>query len=166
MTKLYGSPSLAHGVAGLQQWAVRALPSQHFAHAITAVMFLPQAPLAAVLPPYVIAAAYGASNYAAAHLAGQPLWQSYGARAHAALIRNRQKALLLSAQFEVSLGFYLIVLLLTPQRAVLVTYFMVGPGAGAGVGGQAGPHQLVLAWATYGWWCAPGCFPHAPKSKP
>jgi hypothetical protein len=102
---------------------VRALPSQHFAFAITALMFLPVPPIAAVLPPYIIAAAYVVSNYGAAHFSGTPLWRAYGARAHAFLSGNRQQALLLSAQMEVSLGAYLVFLAFTPRRALLVTYF-------------------------------------------
>jgi hypothetical protein len=125
LSKQHGALPL--NLQGLQLWAVRALPSTNFAFAITALMFLTAPPVSALLPPYVIAAAYSAAGHAAAHHRDHPLWRSHGARAHAYLTANRQAALQLSAQLELSLGFFMLVSLLFPSRQLILTFFVVRP---------------------------------------
>jgi len=130
------SGSFPLNLQGLQQFAARALPSQHFTYAITALMFISNPPVTVLLLPYVVLAAYGVSAYCAAHFATHPLWQQKGARVHDYLIANRVKALSLNAQFEVSLGFNMLVLLFTQNRNFILTFFVVSLWVGWGVGGS------------------------------
>ncbi|KAI8474982.1 MAG: hypothetical protein J3K34DRAFT_517830 [Monoraphidium minutum] len=122
LTKQVGP--LPAGLQALQQWAVRALPSTHFSYAVTALMFLTGAPVSAVLPPFAILALYSATSHAAARHAGHPLWASRGAALHAYLTANRQKALHLAAQLEISLGVTMVVKLLFPGRSFILTLFV------------------------------------------
>ena len=124
LNKLYGTPAAA-SLPALQAWAARALPAPQFSRAMAALMFVGVAPpVTVLLPPYAVAAAYGAAEFAAA----QPGWGAAGAaaaRARAWLAARRPRALLLVAQLDVALGFYMVARLFTPHRALLVTYFVV-----------------------------------------
>jgi hypothetical protein len=133
---------------GLQQWAVRALPSQQFNYAVTCLMFLSPPPVTLLLLPYIILAVYGAMAHAAARYSGHPLWRERGAPLWTYLQANRAKALALNAQFEVSLGFYMVFLCFTPNRALLVTFFVVSWGGASPPGWLCGRACRSRRWST------------------
>lgn len=113
-------------------------------------MFLTGPAITAVLPPFVILAAYSAAAHAAAHYHGHPLWASQGARLHAALLRNRQRAMHLAAQLEVTLGFWMVLMLLVPsRRSFILTFFVVSSDTRASgrASPAAGPQLIACARA-------------------
>lgn len=57
-----------------------------------------------LLAPFVVLAAYGAMAYCAANYSGHELWRARGARVHAYMLANRQKALQLNAQVGLWVG--------------------------------------------------------------
>lgn len=84
-------PLQAANFQGVKQWLARATPTQNFSYAMTALIFLSTAPATALLPSYIILAAYGVTAYGQAHFGAHPLWRQYGARINTFLSANRQK---------------------------------------------------------------------------
>ncbi|KIY99376.1 hypothetical protein MNEG_8583 [Monoraphidium neglectum] len=121
---------------------------------MTALLFLTGPSVSAVLPPYVVLALYSATAHAAARHAGHPLWVSHGARLHRYLTANRQRALSLVAQLEVTLGFYMVAMLLTSNRSFVLTYFVWQQLRSRYWNPESGPYHRAV-WQAIGQLSAP-----------
>ncbi|GLC36815.1 hypothetical protein PLESTB_000780100 [Pleodorina starrii] len=104
-------------------WVQRVMPTSDFLQLITAFSFSAQPPLMLVAAPLLVLAAYHAAAYCAAHFAGQPLWQRFGSRVHAVMLRKQADALMLNACCEVGTAGVLLLQLLTPARSLLTLMF-------------------------------------------
>ncbi|KAG2454697.1 hypothetical protein HYH02_000534 [Chlamydomonas schloesseri] len=122
---------LQHGLPSVRPWSMamawvqRVIPTADFLQLLVAFSFSAAPPMVLVAAPILVLAAYHAAAYVAAHHSGHPLWQRYGARVHAVMLRRQADAVLLNAACEVATGFMLVLHLLTPARSFLTLVFYV-----------------------------------------
>ncbi|PNW86880.1 hypothetical protein CHLRE_02g099650v5 [Chlamydomonas reinhardtii] len=122
---------LQHGLPSFRPWSMamawvqRVIPTADFLQLLVAFSFSAAPPMVLVAAPILVLAAYHAAAYVAAHHSGHPLWQRYGARLHAVMLRRQSDAVLLNAACEVATAFMLVMHLLTPARSFLTLIFYV-----------------------------------------
>lgn len=120
LVKQYGLPGLP--LARLKDWGMRALPSTDAHYLSLSLLFLPQPPAAMLVVPLLVLAVYYVATLSGVMFGGAPWWRKWGRPYHQWLASHQQKALLINAYAEVGLGFLLLVQLLTPARAMLLTF--------------------------------------------
>lgn len=121
----------AHGwpagwtLSAIQQWLMRVVPTsdaQYFLLAFAAAGN--SKPVTAVLPPFLVLAAYQLAHFLASSFGSHPLWQRHGVHLYRQMQAKQQVALAFNAQSEIMLGFLLLLGLPFPGRAPMLAFMV------------------------------------------
>ena len=118
----------AHGLPqswsldAIKAWLMRVMPTSDMQYFLLAFAAAPNRPVTALLPPFMVLAAYNLAAFLSEACAGQPLWQQHGAPLYRKMQAKQQQALAFVAQAEIMLGFTMLVGLLLPGRAPMFTF--------------------------------------------
>jgi hypothetical protein len=96
---------------------MRVVPTSDGQYFLLAFAAAGNKPITAVLPPFVVLAAYQLAHFLQEVAGRHPLWQRHGVHVYRAMQAKQQAALAFNAQSEIGLGFMLILMLPFPGRA-------------------------------------------------
>jgi hypothetical protein len=112
----HGMPA-SWNLEGIKQWLMRILPTADAQYFILAFAAAGNKPTTALLPPFIVLAAYHLVHFLAETLPQHPLWQRHGQFIYRQMQAKQQAALAFNAQAEIGLGFMLLVGIIFPGRA-------------------------------------------------
>jgi hypothetical protein len=121
----HGWPA-AWNLAAVKQWLMRVVPTsdaQYFLLAFAAAGNSTK-PITAVLPPFLVMAAYTLAHFLSSTVGTHPLWQWHGVHLYRQMQAKQQVALAFTAQSEIMLGFLLLLGLPFPSRAPVFAYMV------------------------------------------
>lgn len=121
----HGWPA-AWNLAAVKQWLMRVVPTsdaQYFLLAFAAAGNSTK-PITAVLPPFLVMAAYTLAHFLSNTVGSHPLWQRHGVHLYRQMQAKQQVALAFTAQSEIMLGFLLLLGLPFPSRAPVFAYMV------------------------------------------
>jgi hypothetical protein len=117
----HGLPA-AFSLDAIKQWLMRVLPTSDAQYFLLAFAAAPNKPVTAVLPPFLVLAAYQLGSFLAAVAGNHYLWQRHGIHVYRQMQSKQQIALGFNAQSEIALGFLLLVGLPFPGRAPMFAF--------------------------------------------
>eukprot|EP00775_Hariotina_reticulata_P011722 gene11722-11866_t len=115
----YGLPG-AWNLSSISVWARPLLTSSDAHYLILAVGARLSSPVTAALPSFFVLALYSVAFFLSEHYSHHPLWRRQGAKFYQLMMKYQQHALLFNAQNEIMLGFMMLVMVLMPQRQVVL----------------------------------------------
>lgn len=122
----FGVPALS--LAGLKAWGSRVMRATDAHYLLLAAAAASSPPFTGLLVPYVLLSAYGLAFFLSEHHSAHPalarLWAQHGAPAYARMLANQQRVLFFIAQSEIVNAFLAIVMLLFPNRSLMLTMVM------------------------------------------
>jgi hypothetical protein len=105
-------------------WLAKVLPSTDFHYMMLPLAFLGVQPMLLLVIPPAVLAVYHVAAHASANFSNTPMYQMLRIEMlHGYLASNQEGVTQANAGLEVALGFTLIMTLLTPARAIIVTFF-------------------------------------------
>lgn len=117
----HGWPA-AFKLDAIKQWLMRVLPTSDAQYFLLAFAAAGNKPVTAVLPPFLVLAAYQLAQFLAAAAGNHYLWQRHGVHIYRQMQAKQQVALAFSAQSEIALAFLLLVGLPFPGRAPMFAF--------------------------------------------
>lgn len=117
----FGWPA-AFNLEAIKQWLMRVLPTSDAQYFLLAFAAAPNKPVTAVLPPFLVLAAYQLAHFLATYCGNHPMWQRHGIHIYRKMQAKQQVALAFNAQSEIGLGFLLLLGLPFPSRAPMFAF--------------------------------------------
>jgi hypothetical protein len=109
---------------GIKQWLMRVLPTADAQYFLLAFAAAGNKPTTALLPPYLVLAAYHLVHFLSETFPQHPLWQQHGQYLYRQMQAKQQAALAFNAQAEIGLGFMLLVGIIFPGRAPMFAFMV------------------------------------------